>query len=123
MYSIPKKSIEELLKKLSYINPNKNLIFTKKKKITRIKLLNKILKVRYVLINIGLKKGDKVISLLDNSYEQIVLFFSCITLGIIWVPIGSSRKGLGLNYIISLIKPKKIFSKKKNNHIYYRENL
>ena len=114
MYSIPKKSIEELLKNLSYINPNKNLIFTKKKKITRIQLLNKILKVRSGLINIGLKKGDKVISLLDNSYEQIVLFFSCITLGIIWVPIGSSRKGLGLNYIISLIKPKKIFSKKKN---------
>ena len=100
MYSIPKKSIEELLKNLSYINPNKNLIFTKKKKITRIQLLNKILKVRSGLINIGLKKGDKVISLLDNSYEQIVLFFSCITLGIIWVPIGSYRKGLGLNYCI-----------------------
>ena len=76
--------------------------------------INKILKVRSGLINIGLKRGDKVISLLDNSYDQIVLFFSCITLGIIWVPIGSSRKGLGLNYILSLINPKKIFSKKKN---------
>ena len=102
MYSIPKKSIEELLKNLSDINPNQNIIFTKKKKITRNQLLNKILKVRSGLINIGLKKGDKVISLLDNSYDQIVIFFSCITLGIIWVPIGSSRKGLGLNYILSL---------------------
>ena len=114
MHSIPKKSIEELLQSLSDINPNQKIIFTKKKKITRNQLLNKILKVKSGLINIGLKKGDKVISLLDNSYDQIVLFFSCITLGIIWVPIGSSRKGLGLNYIISLINPKKIFSKKKN---------
>ena len=114
MHSIPKKSIEELLQSLSDINPNQNIIFTKKKKITRNQLLNKILKVRSGLINIGLKRGDKVISLLDNSYDQIVLFFSCITLGIIWVPIGSSRKGLGLNYITSLINPKKIFSKKKN---------
>jgi len=40
MHFIPKKSIEELLKNLSYINPNKNIIFTKKKKITRIQLLN-----------------------------------------------------------------------------------
>ena len=32
MYSIPKKSIEELLRSLSYINPNKNIIVTKKKK-------------------------------------------------------------------------------------------
>ena len=118
MHSIPKKSIEELLQSLSDINPNQNIIFTKKKKITRNQLLNKILKVRSGLINIGLKRGDKVISLLDNSYDQIVLFFSCITLGIIWVPIGSSRKGLGLNYILSLINPKKIFSKKKNiNHL------
>jgi len=100
MYSIPKNSIKELLQNLSDINPNQNIIFTKKRKITRNQLLNKILKVRSGLINIGLKRGDKVISFLDNSYDQIVLFFSCITLGIIWVPIGSSRKGLGLNYII-----------------------
>ena len=57
MHSIPKKSIEELLQSLSDINPNQNIIFTKKKKITRNQLLNKILKVRSGLINIGLKIG------------------------------------------------------------------
>ena len=110
MYSIPKKSIKELLQNLSDINPNQNIIFTKKRKITRNQLLNKILKVRSGLINIGLKRGDKVISFLDNSYDQIVLFFSCITLGIIWVPIGSSRKGFRfkLYYIIDKAK-KNIF--------------
>ena len=61
MHSIPKKSIEELLQSLSDINPNQNIIFTKKKKITRNQLLNKILKVRSGLINIGLKKETKLL--------------------------------------------------------------
>ena len=42
------------------------------------KLINKILRVRSGLVDQGLKKGDKVLSLLENSYEQIILFFSSI---------------------------------------------
>ena len=36
MHSIPKKSIEELLQSLSDINPNQNIIFTKKKRLPEI---------------------------------------------------------------------------------------
>ena len=36
MYFIPKKSIEELLQNLSDVDPNKNIIFTKKKKLPEI---------------------------------------------------------------------------------------
>ena len=89
--------IDKILK-----NKNNRIKIIGKKKITRFQLINKILRVQSGLIDQGLKKGDKVLSLLENSYEQIILFFSCVTLGIIWVPIGPYRKGLGLNYIISL---------------------
>jgi len=75
-----------------------------------------------VLKKKGLKKGDRVISLLDNSYEEIVLFFACITSGIIWIPLGAERKGIGLKYILQLTKPKLIFSKSKNQ-ITYLNNL
>ena len=115
MYSLPHETISQLLQKLSYKNPNHTIIIIGKKKITRFQLINQILRVQSGLVDQGLKKGDKVLSLLENSYEQIILFFSCVTLGIIWVPIGPYRKGLGLNYIISLIKPNLIFSIKKNS--------
>ena len=115
MYSLPHETISQLLQKLSYKNPNHTIIIIGKKKITRFQLINQILRVQSGLVDQGLKKGDRVLSLLENSYEQIILFFSCVTLGIIWVPIGPYRKGLGLNYIISLIKPNLIFSIKKNS--------
>ena len=63
----------------------------------------------------GFKNKDKVVCLLDNSYEQITLFFACLSLGVVWAPIEPKRKGIGLNYIISLVNPKAIFTTTKKN--------
>ena len=73
------------------------------------------MKARTGLLKKGFKNKDKVVCLLDNSYEQIVLFLACVSLGIVWVPIEPKRKGIGLNYIIALIKPKAIFTNTKKN--------
>ena len=112
---LPSNSLAELLDGSLKKDSKHILISSGKKKITRRELIEKILRVRGGLYKKGFRKGDKVISILDNSYEQIILFFACVTLGIIWVPVGSDRKGLGLNYIINKIKPKKIISKYKNS--------
>ena len=111
-HSLPNKNILDLLISTSKKNPNHILFIENKKKITRKDFIEKILKIKGGLKKRGLKKGDKVLSLLENSYEEIILFFSCITSGIIWIPLGSERKGVGLKYIIELTKPKIIFSKK-----------
>ena len=111
-YTLPNKNILDLLISTSKKNPNHILFIENKKKITRKEFLEKILKVKGGLKKRGLKKGDRVLSLLENSYEEIVLFFACITSGFIWIPLGSERKGVGLRYIIKLTKPKIIFSKK-----------
>ena len=110
---LPSKTISELLNISLKKNPNYIVYKIKKKNITKIQLIEKILKVRGGLSKKGLKKGDKVVSVLDNSFEQIILFFACVTLGVIWVPLGSERKGLGLDYIINKVKPKIIFSENK----------
>tara|TARA_B100000795_G_scaffold251937_1_gene221107 strand:+ start:191 stop:1699 length:1509 start_codon:yes stop_codon:yes gene_type:complete len=112
-HSLPNENILNLLVNTSEKNPNHILFVEDKKRITRKKFLEKILKIKGGLKKKGLKKGDKVLSILENSYEEIVLFFACVTSGIIWIPLGSERKGVGLKYIIKLIKPKIIFSKKK----------
>ena len=111
-YTLPNKNILDLLISTSKKNPNHILFIENKKKITRKDFIEKILKIKGGLKKRGLKKGDKVLSLLENSYEEIILFFACITSGIIWIPLGSERKGVGLKYIIGLTKPKIIFSRK-----------
>ena len=110
-YSLPTKNILDLLIDTAKINPGHVLFIENKSEITRKEFIEKILKVKGGLKKYGLKKGDRVLSLLDNSYEEITLFLACITSGIIWIPLGSERKGVGLKHIIQLTKPKKIFSK------------
>ena len=114
MQKLPKVTINKLIKNLLYKNKNQTIFFFENKKISRIELLNKILQARNGLLKKGFKNKDTIVSLLENSYEQIILFLACISLGIVWVPIETKRKGIGLNYIIELVKPKAIFSNKKN---------
>ena len=91
------------------------IFWYKNKKISRLELLNNILQARKGLLKKGFKNKDKVVCLLDNSYEQITLFFACLSLGVVWAPIEPKRKGIGLNYIISLVNPKAIFTTTKKN--------
>jgi len=115
MQLLPKVTVNKLIKNLLYKKKNQTIFSFENKKISRLELLNKILQTRKGLLKKGFRKKDAVISLMENSYEQIILFLACISLGIVWIPIESKRKGIGLNYIISLVKPKAIFTKKKNN--------
>ena len=111
-HSLPNENILNLLINTSKKSPNHILFIENEKKISRKEFVEKILKIKGGLKKRGLKKGDKVLSILENSYEEIILFFACITSGIIWIPLGSERKGVGLRYIIELTKPKIIFSQK-----------
>ena len=115
MQKLPKVSINKLIKNLLNKKKNEIIFCYGNKKISRLKLYNKILKTRTGLLNKGFKNKDKVICLLDNSYEQIALFLACLSLGIVWVPIELKRKGIGLNYIIKLVNPKAIFTSTKKN--------
>ena len=109
---IPDTSIKNLIENLLIIK-KKDIIFEiDDLKINRVELYKDILKAQNYLINLGLKKDDAIVSLLGNNYEQIILFFSSICLGLTWAPLGSNRKGLGLEYVLSLTKPKIIFADK-----------
>jgi len=115
MQKLPNDSVNKLIKNLLYNNKDEVIFWYKNKKISRLELLNNILQARKGLLKKGFKNKDKVICLLDNSYEQITLFFACLTLGVVWTPIEPKRKGIGLNYIISLVNPKAIFTTTKKN--------
>jgi len=115
MKKLPKVSVNKLIKNLLYKNKNEIIFCYGNKKISRLELLNKILQARTGLLKKGFKNKDKVVCLLNNSYEQIILFLACMSLGIVWIPIEPKRKGIGLNYIITLVNPKAIFTRTKKN--------
>ena len=115
MQKLPNDSVNKLIKNLLYNNKDEVIFWYKNKKISRLELLNNILQARKGLLKKGFKNKDKVVCLLDNSYEQITLFFACLSLGVVWTPIEPKRKGIGLNYIISLVNPKAIFTTTKKN--------
>ncbi len=117
MLKIPNISIRDIIHNLKTEEPDKAAIFIDKKKISRAELYDQIILCNKKLISLGFKKKDKLLSLMDNSFDQIVIILSCLSLGIVWVPLGKERKGIGLNYIVNLINPKKIIvqNKKKIN--------
>ena len=109
---IPKINIRQLINNLNKSKKEKIIIEINKNKISREKLYKDILRTQNYLISIGTKKNHKIVSLLENSYEQILLFLATLGLGATWVPLGNYKKGIGLNYILSLIKPQFIFIRK-----------
>ena len=68
-YLLPNKNILDLLIDTAKINPSNVLFIENKNEITRKKFVEKILKVKGGLKKCEIKKGDRVLSLLDNSYE------------------------------------------------------
>ena len=108
MLKIPNISIKDIIYSLKTQEPDKVAIFIDKQKISRAELYHQIISCKKKLVSLGFKKKDKILSLMDNSFDQIILILSCLSLGIIWVPLGKERKGIGLNYIINLINPKRI---------------
>src|SRR5689334_7127481 len=49
----------------------------------------------------GVRRGDRVASLVENSPEQVVLFFATLRLGAIAVPINTAYKGEFLRHQIA----------------------
>lgn len=109
---IPKINIKKLINNLNKTKKEKIIIEINKNKISREKLYKDILKTQNYLISIGTKKNHKIVSLLENSYDQVLLFLAILGLGATWVPLGNYKKGIGLNYILSLIKPQFILIRK-----------
>ncbi|MDF1698767.1 MAG: class I adenylate-forming enzyme family protein [Saprospiraceae bacterium] len=62
------------------------------------------------LAKCGLKKGDKIIICSKQNTEAILLFWACIQIGIVVVPIGTHLPNETIEYIRNLTEAKLIFS-------------
>ena len=60
------------------------------------------------LARIGVGKGDRVVTILDNGLTPIVLFLACLKTGSIYVPLNTTLKGQYLVREIASAEPKVI---------------
>ena len=112
-FSIPKITLYHLINELISTEKERAIFEIENEKITREKLYQDILNAQNYLIELKLNQKDTVISMLENSYEQITFFLATLCLGITWVPLGKDRKGVGLKYVLSITKPAVIFARKE----------
>ncbi|MGA1862170.1 fatty acid--CoA ligase [Deferribacter thermophilus] len=89
---------------------SKKYIFFEDKKYTYMEV-NKITnKIAHALINLGLKKGDRVAILMDNSPEFLFSFFAITKCGAIAVPINNFLKQEEVEYILNDCQVKYLIS-------------
>ncbi|WP_341644779.1 AMP-binding protein [Thauera sp. SDU_THAU2] len=53
----------------------------------------------------GLEKGDRVAVMLGNSVQHIALIYAIVLSGLVWVPINTKLRGMGLKYILEHSEP------------------
>ncbi|MCX7698218.1 MAG: long-chain-fatty-acid--CoA ligase [Candidatus Goldbacteria bacterium] len=82
-------------------NPNKIYMKMDKKKITFKKFYDEVASLSYGLKELGVKKGDKIAILLNNSIEFVVSYFAILCLGAIVVPINTFLRQDEIIYILN----------------------
>ena len=62
------------------------------------------------LVGRGVKKGDRVVILLQNGYEYVVAYYGILKAGAVAVPLSTDTKPDGLNTLLAEIEPAAIIS-------------
>ncbi len=58
-------------------------------------------RLAHALRSLGIERGDRIATLLENSPEQVVSFFAAVKLGAIQVPINTAYKGDFLRHVLA----------------------
>jgi long-chain acyl-CoA synthetase len=64
----------------------------------------------WVLVGRGVKKGDRVVILLENSLEYVVAYYGILKAGAVAVPLSTDLKPDGLNPLLAELEPAAIIS-------------
>ncbi|OLO37940.1 hypothetical protein BTR23_13350 [Alkalihalophilus pseudofirmus] len=86
--------------------PEKLAVIIGDERLTYREFNNKVNKVANGLVDLGVKKGDKVAMLLPNSIEILELFWAVAKIGAVVVPLNPMVKGKDNAFIINNCSPK-----------------
>ncbi len=89
-----------LLKRSAWKFPNKTAVVFEGKHITYEGLNRRVNRLANALLNLKIKKGDKIASMMFNSSQLIEVYFAAAKIGAISVPINYRLVGEEVNYIV-----------------------
>jgi len=88
---------------------NKPALVSDRKVMTYQELNNRVNCLANNLLQIGIKKGDRVAVLLHNCCEYVEIFFACAKIGSIFVPLNNQLKEEELKVILGDVTPRLLF--------------
>ncbi len=103
----------EMVKENAKNFPNKPVVFIDKRKVGNLRLKQKIDTFARFLEFSGIRSGDKVALIVENSEEFIISFFAITKIGAIVVPINTFLKRDEYEYILSDCEAKLLVSSPK----------
>jgi len=113
MLAVNKIKFNELILKETFENNWDSVLLIdsiKNQKITYQEFFGKILQLKERLSEIGVKKGDFLCVILENSVDLVTIYFSSLILGTIVVPIDPEKGTEEINEILNQFPNKKIIS-------------
>lgn len=88
------------------LHPQKCAVIFKDKKITYFELNERANRASSWLQSLGIEKGDRVATMLNNCPEFIELFLACARLGAIFVPLNFRLAAAELEYLLKNCRPR-----------------
>lgn len=108
--SLPRfRHLSSFLPEVASKNPEKVAIIWESERITYGELLNGVSRTASSLRRIGLKKGDRVGTMMKNSTEMVYVWLGSLMAGCVFVPFNTGLKGDFLAYQIKDSRPSVIF--------------
>lgn len=69
------------------------------------KMSERVAGIRRWLVGCGLKRGDRVATMLLNSPDHVALIYALILSGLVWVPINTRYKSASVAYLLGHCRP------------------
>ncbi len=94
-------TIQYWLKKHATYRPNHIALIFEDKKITYNELYETVNQLSHAFIKAGIKKGDKVSTILPNSVELYETYWACAAIGAVAVPLSPLLREQGLQNLLN----------------------
>ncbi len=104
------KLIHEFLEQSAEAYPDKIALIHEDTRATYSEINSKANQLAQWLMNQGVKKGDRVVIILENSLEYVVSYYGILKTGAVVVPLGTDLKPDGLNPLLAELEPFAIIS-------------
>ncbi|MBE3144843.1 MAG: AMP-binding protein, partial [Planctomycetes bacterium] len=98
----------DILIKTAALFPDKEILISPEKRLTARELLDRTFRLANALLDLGLKKGDKVGVLLTNSYQSVESFCGITAAGMVRVPLNMRNSGREHLFILNNLEARAV---------------